>query len=313
MSCARKKASGDDWRRSKSDLLRTARQSASAAFTRVSSGDHEFNRLGLTREMSVGAVAAIAVFLWMNSANLGRPAELVKALDPGSMQTLFALAGDGARCQRQGIGALIGLAAKPTGCEMDEMLAPYRDKGGTIGKMANAMSEPPEGMYKWPDGSFRTAAPPNVKLAQVREARCFQTDPYAVGDRGLHAVTEQPRGDVSLPRYLGYNDAAARNVAEAATFADRDLRLVEYFKVRKLMGEVIHRFFGDPGLMMAAQRLANSEHEAAIAKLRERLTDPKFAPALTPLERAELELLVATPHDFVSCTVRRGQKRNDKA
>jgi len=69
-----------------------------------------------------------------------------------------------------------------------------------------------------------------------------------VGDAGLHSVTEQPRGGVSLPRYLGYYDSAARNVAEAATPADRDLRLIDYFKVRKLMGETIHRFFGDPGL-----------------------------------------------------------------
>src|SRR4029077_1053652 len=122
----------------------------------------------------------------------------------------------------------------------------------------------------------------------IRETRCFQTDRYAVGDRGLHAVTEEPRhrDDISLPRYLGYGDAAAQNVAEAATPADRDLRLLDYFKVRKLMGEVIHRFFGDPGLEIAATRLAAPEHQTVIALLRQRLTDPTFASALSPLERA---------------------------
>ena len=59
-------------------FLRDARQSANAAFARVSSGG-KFNRLGLTREMTVGAVAAVGVFLWMHSADLGRPAALVKA------------------------------------------------------------------------------------------------------------------------------------------------------------------------------------------------------------------------------------------
>ena len=37
------------------------------------------------------------------------------------------------------------------------------------------------------------------------------------------------------------------------------------------------------------------------------LTDPGFASGLSPLERAEMELLAAAPLDFVSCTARRGQ------
>jgi hypothetical protein len=73
------------------------------------------------------------------------------------------------------------------------------------------------------------------------------------------------------------------------------------------MGEVIHRFFGEPGLQVAAARLGDNPHQTATALLRERLTDPGFASALSPLERAELELLAATPLDFVSCTARRAQ------
>jgi hypothetical protein len=49
------------------DCLRSARQSANA---------------GLTRELSVGAVAAAGVFLWAHSADLRNPAALVAALDP---------------------------------------------------------------------------------------------------------------------------------------------------------------------------------------------------------------------------------------
>ena len=69
------------------------------------------------------------------------------------------------------------------------------------------------------------------------ESRCFQTEKYSVGDRGLHAVTEQPRhgDDISLPRYLAHTDAAARSVVEASP-AERDPRLLDYFKVRKTMG-----------------------------------------------------------------------------
>jgi hypothetical protein len=162
------------------------------------------------------------------------------------------------------------------------------------------------------DGTFSSVTPPEVQLAEVQRARCFQTDRYSVGDRGLHSVTEQPRrgDDISMPRYLGYTDAAARSAAEAATLADRDLRLIDYFKVRKLMGEVIHRFFGEPGLQKAKVRYGYSAHQAAIALLRQRLTDPGFAPALSPLERAEIELLAEDPLDFVSCIARRAQGQN---
>jgi Zn-dependent protease with chaperone function len=290
-------------------FLRGARQGASATFARVSSGG-EFNRLGLTREMSVGAVAAAGVFLWVHSADLGNPAALAKAFDPAPARALVAMGREVARCQRQGLGSLIGLAEKPTGCSEADLLAAHVGEDGLFGKLAESTAQRTKGMYRWPDGTFRSAAPPDVQLAEVREARCFQTDRYSVGDRGLHSVTEQPRhrDDISLPGYLAHSDAAARSVAEASP-VERDPRLLDYFKVRKTMGWVIHRFFGDPGLELAAIRNGGPEHQTAIALLRERLTDPGFASALSPLERAEVELLAAAPQDFISCTARRAQRQ----
>jgi hypothetical protein len=222
---------------------------------------------------------------------------------------------EGMRCQTQGIGWTIGLAAKPTGCDLtstNELLAAHRGKDDIFGKLADSMPEVGQngsGITTRADGTFSNKPSPDIQLAEVQRARCFQTDrPYAVGDRGLRAVTEQPRyrDDISLPRYLASSDAAARSVTEA-TPAERDARLLNYFKVRKLMGEVIHRFFGDPGLQVAAARYVAPEHQTAIAVLRERLADPGFASALSPLKRAELEVLAAAPLDFVSCIARRAQ------
>jgi hypothetical protein len=287
----------------------SARQGASAALARVSSG--EFNRLGLTPEMSLGAVAAVGVFLWLHSADLRNPAALAKALDPAPMRTLLALGGEEARCQRQGIGQLIGQSAKPVDCsDFYKMLAAHSNDAGPIGQIAKSMMEAPAAMYLSSPGTFTSVAPPPARLAEVQRRRCFYTDHYAVGDRGLHAVTEQPRAGaaISLPRYLAIDDDAARRVGEASS-AERDTALIDYFKVRKLMGEAIHRFFGDPGLQVAGARYAGPEHAAAIALLRERLTVPGFAPALSPLERAEMELLAAAPLDFVSCTARRTQEK----
>jgi Zn-dependent protease with chaperone function len=293
-------------------LLR-ARQGANAALARAPSG--EFNRLGLTPELTVGAVAAIGVFLWAHSVDLGRPSALAAAFDPAPLRTYFAVGREGLRCQTQGIGSAFGLAAAPTACDyasMKEMLAAHRGKDDIFGKLVDRMTEVGQngsGITTRPDGTFSNVARPDVKLAEVQRARCFQTDrPYSVGDRGLHSVTEQPRGDISLPRYLAFSDAAARSVTEA-TPAERDARLLDYFKARKLMGEVIHRFFGDPGLQVAAPRYVAPEHQTAIALLRERLTVPRFASVLSPLERAELELLAAAPLDFVSCVARRAQEQ----
>jgi hypothetical protein len=91
-----------------------------------------------------------------------------------------------------------------------------------------------------------------------------------------------------------------------ASAAERDTALVNYFKARKSMGEVIHRFFGDPGLQVASARFAGPEHQAAITLLRGRLAAAGFASALSAVERAELDVLAAAPQDFISCTARRG-------
>jgi len=290
-------------------LLRERQRAGAAALARVSSD--EYNRLGLTPELTVGAVAAIGVFLWAHSADLRNPAALVETFDPAPLRTLFAMGAEQAKCLRQGIAGQIGQPAKPVDCgDLYKMLAEHSGDAGLIGKIAKSMTEAPEGMYVESPGRFTNVPPPAVKLAEVQRARCFQTDrPYSVGDRGLHLVTEQPKGDISLPRYLAFSDDAARRVTDASPAA-RDTALLGYYESRKTFGEVIHRFFGDPGLQVAAARLAGSEHQAAIALLRERLTDPGFASPLSPLKRAELELLATAPLDFVSCVARRAQGQN---
>jgi Zn-dependent protease with chaperone function len=290
-------------------LRERQRAAGAGALARVATG--EYNRLGLTPELTVGAVAAIGVFLWAHSTDLRNPAALAEAFDPAPLRTLFAMGAEQAKCLRQGIAGQIGQPAKPVDCaDLNKMLAEHSGDPGLIGKIAKSMTEAPEGMYVVSPGTFTNVPPPAVKLAEVQRARCFQTDrPYSVGDRGLHSVTEQPTNDISLPRYLALSDDAARRVTDASPAA-RDKALLDYYESRKTFGEVIHRFFGDPGLQILTARYAGSEHQAAVALLRERLTDPGFASALSPLKRAELELLAAAPLDFVSCVARRAQGQN---
>jgi Zn-dependent protease with chaperone function len=271
------------------------------------------NRLGLTREMTLGAVGALGVFFYMHGADLGRPSALANAFDPAPMRTFFAMAGESALCQMQGIGWVVGLAEEPTGCDqisIDGMLAAHEGENNILGMVAaqRAGVRQEIAARERSDGTFSSAVSLEAKLAEVQEKRCFQTDRYSVGDRGLHSVDERPaEGDtISLPRYLALGDAAARRVQEAPV-AERDAALLDYFKSRKNLGQVVHRFFGEPGLQFAFQRYAGPAHQGAIALLRRRVADPAFASGLSPLQRAELELLTTSPVDFISCTARREQ------
>ncbi len=140
---------------------RTARPSVNAALARVSPHP-QFNRLGLTRELSVGAVVAVGAFLWVHRADLGNPAALVRDLNPATQRALFATIGVGTRCLHQGLAWTIGLAEQPTGCDNADMsFTAHPGKDEPIGK--STIQPPRGGVYTWPDGTFRSATPPDVR------------------------------------------------------------------------------------------------------------------------------------------------------
>jgi Zn-dependent protease with chaperone function len=291
----------------------SARRSASIGSVRASAAEG-FNRLGLTREMTVGAVAACGVLVWVHGANLGNPSAIAAALDPAPLRTIFEMGGKGMSCQVRGIGSLLGMGEMPTDCDqgsIEGIFAAHRGEGNILGMIADqraGVHERAAGLRERPDGTFGNVAPAEARLAEVQSRRCFHTERYSVGDRGLHSVNERPAdGDtISLSRWLAHGESMARAASEASP-AQRDAALLDYFKSRKAHGETIHRFFGDPGLQAAQMRYGGPAHQNAIAVLRGRLTDPQFVSGLSPLERAEIELLAANPLDFLTCTARRGR------
>ena len=86
------------------------------------------------------------------------------------------------------------------------------------------------------------------------DARCFATERYGVGDRGLRPIGEpDPRlveafirgpeagsGDVVLERYLALKERSVRGLG------------------RKTMLMVIHRFFGEAGLRLMVRTLTTA-------------------------------------------------------
>lgn len=100
--------------------------------------ESDLNRLGLTWEETLGAVAAIGLFLWFHSADLTSPAALARALDPAPLRTFFAMGGEGLRCMMQGYGRAAGLGTNPVDCDttMDKLLAAHRGESNILGIMA---------------------------------------------------------------------------------------------------------------------------------------------------------------------------------
>ena len=191
----------------------------------------------------MGAVAAIGVFLWAHSADLGKPSALAAAFDPAPMRTYFAMGGEGLRCQVQG-HRLDGRA----GGEADRLrpASTTRCSPPIAAKTISSASWPMP-CRRWVQNSSGITTRRGRNLQQRRAAGCQAGRGPAralLPDRPLLGGRPRPplgdgaaeADDISLPRYLAYNDAAARSVTEAATPADRDRRLLDYFNVRKLIG-----------------------------------------------------------------------------
>jgi Zn-dependent protease with chaperone function len=149
------------------------------------------------------------------------------------------------------------------------------------------------------------------------DARCFATKFYGVGDRGLHRVhapdpslvEAYTHGDVrgspeiTLERYLGLRQRAARAAADARG-AELDGALLEYARSRKVLLEVVHRFYGEPGLGLVQEAYDTPQDRAVLATLADRLRDAAQPLAADARALAEMQLLVSEPTAFVPCVAR---------
>jgi Zn-dependent protease with chaperone function len=148
-------------------------------------------------------------------------------------------------------------------------------------------------------------------------ARCFSTKYYGVGDRGLHkfqrpdaelvqAHARDPgRGssDVTPERYFGFRHRSIEAV-ERAGASTADEALLDYVRTRKIVLEVMHRFFGEEGLQAARETYGSAADHRIVQALRERLQDGlELGPEKARL-RSELNFLVSASEDFIPCVAR---------
>lgn len=266
------------------------------------------NRLGLTPEMTVGAIAAVLAFGLVRGPELRNAEAVAATLDPRPLRAMFAIAGVGFGCQAKGTAALAGRGAMPNDCgeaQMEAALSEHRGQDTAMGRLADAA---PRNMFGTFSMSGSETATPDTAAAQVAAERCYRTESYSVGDRGLRAVDDaaDPYDDISVPRYLKTLERTALAVGAAAP-GRRDADLVAYVEQRMLLTQVIHRFFGEPGLRRAGEAFATPAHKQAVALLSERLAAPEFRASLGPVALAEMQLLSASPNDFVPCVARRAE------
>ena len=176
-------------------------------------------------------------------------------------------------------------------------------------------------------GTFRSggATPGQAKLERQAAtdapgAQCFTTTRYTVGDRGLHPLTPtdpalvqafsagpvpgQP--EIKLERYLGARAKSVNAVyrAGATGGAELDRALLGYVETRKLMLEVTHRFFGEPGLRVMRAAYDTSAEPPILDALRQRLDSRVPAFAGDAQVAGEIRLLVSAPARFIPCVAR---------
>lgn len=176
-----------------------------------------------------------------------------------------------------------------------------------MGRLANAAPKDMFGTFSM--GGGRPVST-DAEAARVMQDRCYMTEPYSVGDRGMRSVDApaDAYADISLPGYMRTMERSAAALP-ATTGVERDAALVAYFEQRKLLTKVIHRFFGTPGLAKVGAAVASPAHQAAVAMLGERLSAPEFTARLDPATRAEMRLLTKSAADLIPCVARRAQSQ----
>ena len=156
----------------------------------------------------------------------------------------------------------------------------------------------------------------HLAVTHPMEARCFAAEkPYRVGDRGLRRLDppdpalvqafmeKGASSEIKPERYLALKARSVRRV-ESAGGGELDSALLSYVHDRKVLLEVLHRFFGEPGLRLMQGAYDSPADRAILDALRRRLEDR--APALVGDRRVagEIALLVAAPESFIPCIAR---------
>lgn len=109
---------------------------------RIATGDDR-NWLGLTHNMSYGAILAVLVVIGCNAKHLGRPATLLTAFDPRPFNVFMAVAAKGIACNVGAIASLAKMSDLVPKCDPREFtafLAMQSEHAGPLGMILAEMA-----------------------------------------------------------------------------------------------------------------------------------------------------------------------------
>ena len=245
------------------------------------------NWLGLSRIATLGAVVGLVAFIGWRGAQFRDPRRVLAELDPRPVTAVGVVLTRNSVCA---LGVMTGREMCAPD-EMDQLTKRFASQPGALGRMFAGMASEDESRYRSYDGVLRDSAPSEMIVAEVKAKRCFTTDNYVVGQFGLHQVVPgEPADDkFAIDRWLASGDFRAQAVTLAADHPDA--ALADYLAERKERLRMVHAYFGAPGLAYGLSHFAGGDHPAALAVLRRRLQDQSYVAALTPVARAEMQLL----------------------
>ncbi|MDQ3557958.1 MAG: M48 family metalloprotease [Pseudomonadota bacterium] len=264
-------------------LLAPAPRKDTRTFAHQSTGQDSFGRRNARPAEAVGAPGLRL------AARVSEGAETnLFGLTPAMSKMVFGGVAVVLMVAYGGVDGLKGLASLYNPATLKEIFAAPLSGGSFIGAV---------------DGQAIAAADPEA-------ARCFATDRYSVGDRGLYALDGSPiangahaPSEISMDRYLGYKrDAVARVAAAQGDALGPALRA--YVETRELMLTVTHRFFGEPGLRALQESYASPGDVAVLELLAARFDAGDPALRAEPATAAKIRFLVSSPADFVPCQAR---------
>ncbi len=240
------------------------------------------------------------------------PATLLNRVRADADRNIFGLT---PRAKRRLVFAFGGLAAIQMLFFLSLTFRTSPPARATPQEAAEAMRGPQSGMIgAAPLRPTVQAIDASLAPAPARKpTRCFSTDHYRVGDRGLqlvgaidparverHAAPRDDSSDITMERYLGLRLRSVRQV-ERAGEAALDAALLAYASTRKTLLQVTHRFFGAPGLELMREAYRSETDRAVLETLRRRLAEGAPALLADRAKAAELRFLADDPDAFLPC------------
>lgn len=130
-------------------LGRRGSERSTSALRRVVANDDR-NWIGLTRNMTYGAIMAVLVVIGCNAKRLDQPLVVLQAFDPRPFHVFMAVAAKGLACNVGAIATITHVSGLVRSCDPGEMsafLAVQSKHAGPLGAILATMAESPDGTF----------------------------------------------------------------------------------------------------------------------------------------------------------------------